>query len=723
MPKLPRRSGPRPARGSLALLLLPAGLTLLALLPFAPLGPFDARTGQAIAGTELTMSWAGALIEPLAAVGRMLAGAPDPKLAAIATLAWVAMAGLLLGAVRGRGWRRLAIAPAAALAAAVIFLTYVAFYMVVPLPGWSLSTPGRQAVIADLQSHTRLSHDGVVTAATNLRIHRARGVDVVAVTEHQDPRGSFHARRVAAGSDGAPAVIPGIELRGKSGYLLGLGLKEGIPLPDELDSRAAEAAFIRHVHRDHHGAVVALSWRLDADDVRFLAASGIDGFEIANAGHPDIPAATRRAVLAEARERGLALLADSDWHGWTGYWRTWTQFPTAALDATGPGSRAQQVVRLLRERGGERMTPVTAGHLGPPSTLRVAFAPWVETVRYGLGLSPRRLLGWWLWAGLLLGAAAGCRRRRWSPLKVVGGAGLGLLGAALLVRGGGMRLAAAGAADVANPPFLGNIGGWGLGVGGAALAAGLLTVAAGAGRLAAPALPRPRRLLRGLRRRLPRIPARWWRLVSDGTRLKAAWPGRIPPRQALHPGWAAAVVVMAALSYAFLDRTVAAWADARFHGSEPLKALSELGRAHWYLLAALAVYLIWSGRLGRARATLLFWSVAVSGLIADGIKVLLGRPRPDLFLEQGLYGFDFLRLDAHYLSLPSGHAATAFSVAACLALFWPGGRWLWLALAAAVAASRVLLAHHYVSDVLVGAWIGVMTVIWLHHNQRRPIRR
>ena len=86
--------------------------------------------------------------------------------------------------------------------------------------------------------------------------------------------------------------------------------------------------------------------------------------------------------------------------------------------------------------------------------------------------------------------------------------------------------------------------------------------------------------------------------------------------------------------------------------------------------------------------------------IVEGMKFGIGRVRPD---------GDRKRSNS---SMPSSHAANAFALAA-----WVGWRWrraLFPALAAAslVAASRVYLNRHFVSDVLVGAAIGV-ACLWL----------
>jgi undecaprenyl-diphosphatase len=57
-------------------------------------------------------------------------------------------------------------------------------------------------------------------------------------------------------------------------------------------------------------------------------------------------------------------------------------------------------------------------------------------------------------------------------------------------------------------------------------------------------------------------------------------------------------------------------------------------------------------------------------------------------------------------SFPSGHTITAFAVGISLSLFYPSLAIGLLFCAASVAASRILLGMHFLSDVLAGAVIG-----------------
>ena len=404
-------------------------LSALAALPGDPAGPFDPRTGARADGFVLEMPAAAAAIEPFSSVFHALAGAPDYRLAAVSTLVWVALFPLFLV----RPARR---ALAVCASAIGLFACYVLFCALVPLPGWRVRAKAPGAVIADLQTHTLASHDGIVSIEDNLELHAARGCDVVAVTEHEDSSGSDEAMELAEKAPELPAVLPGVELREKGGgYLLGLGTtlsRERIE-PEDLRDPTRFAAFVRRPTErfPDGGAALALAWKLGDADVGRLVSAGVDGFEIANFGHPVIPPPVRDALLRAQAAHGLPLVSSSDWHGWSGAWRTWTAFRVPP--GTPKREFADAVLGILRERRAQDVLPLTAGRLGEPSLFRVAFAPFIETVRYARELSWERVLSWWAWAGLLLCAGKALSRRTLLvTLSFVLAAGLLASGGSLL---------------------------------------------------------------------------------------------------------------------------------------------------------------------------------------------------------------------------------------------------------------------------------------------------
>ena len=59
-------------------------------------------------------------------------------------------------------------------------------------------------------------------------------------------------------------------------------------------------------------------------------------------------------------------------------------------------------------------------------------------------------------------------------------------------------------------------------------------------------------------------------------------------------------------------------------------------------------------------------------------------------------------------SFPSGHSITAFAIAIAIGLFYPYLQLCLLVVALLIAASRIVLGMHFLSDVLAGSTIGVV---------------
>lgn len=409
-------------------------LTAVALLPWSPEGPFDARDYSSLTGVHLEYPLWAVPLEPLLAPAHIMGGAPDTRLALVSTLLWMTAAGLAWGLLSGRGWRRLSRGLGGVAAAVGLALAWALFMSLLHLPGWRLVVDDPELMVGDLQSHTLGSHDGLVSAAANLQWHAERGYDLVAITEHMDPYGSFAPLWLEAG--GPMTVIAGAEVRGEQAeYLLGLGLDPQRPvLRFKGNEQDYAARFIRDLRDGHGGATVALSWLITAEQVRRLAALGIDGIELVNSAHPDVPLAVREAMLEVAESHKVVLLASTDWHGWTGFSRTWSLVRLPGAAAMSSEERAAAVVQLLRDRQQQAFTPVVAGYIGPPETWRLVLAPLVETMRYAGELSLPRVLAWWGWALAGVVLLHRLRRRGLRAGRVALVLGLALPAAAVLPR-------------------------------------------------------------------------------------------------------------------------------------------------------------------------------------------------------------------------------------------------------------------------------------------------
>jgi len=204
------------------------------------------------------------------------------------------------------------------------------------------------------------------------------------------------------------------------------------------------------------------------------------------------------------------------------------------------------------------------------------------------------------------------------------------------------------------------------------------------------------------------------------TKIKGRRPDS--PSPMVGSGWAcwwlllaATVLVGCALAAFSVDCSLALW----FHqGRGPrylhdLATISEIfGRGECVLVVAI---LMW--QLDRTRR----WAVPgvaatalLSGLAADGVKMLITRARPHHFDFLGSVWSSFGpwlplgSIGSAGQSFPSGHTATAVGLAISLICIYPTARGLFCILPVLVAYQRMDSGAHFLSDVLCGAAVGCL---------------
>jgi undecaprenyl-diphosphatase len=110
----------------------------------------------------------------------------------------------------------------------------------------------------------------------------------------------------------------------------------------------------------------------------------------------------------------------------------------------------------------------------------------------------------------------------------------------------------------------------------------------------------------------------------------------------------------------------------------------------------------------------------LSGAVANLVRGVVGRPRPCTAMVDGLYGPSF-RGDMH--SLPSAHTATAFGAALPVMSDIPAIGVPLTVFAGGVAWSRLQLARHHFTDVMVSVMLSGLFSLPLSHWAMRGRRR
>ncbi|MGA2027400.1 MAG: phosphatase PAP2 family protein [Syntrophobacteraceae bacterium] len=167
------------------------------------------------------------------------------------------------------------------------------------------------------------------------------------------------------------------------------------------------------------------------------------------------------------------------------------------------------------------------------------------------------------------------------------------------------------------------------------------------------------------------------------------------------------------ISYEFFDQPVARFCSTIDGAIAYISELiTRLGISTPYLVAALAGF-IWlrfvkKNKILANAAVFLFLAIALAGIANDLIKILVGRSRPGLLLSHGVYCFKPFTNQYYYASFPSGHANTIAALCYGLGVVTGRFKYIWLSIALAVMASRVIVGAHFPSDVLFGAYLGVV---------------
>ncbi|MFZ4524599.1 MAG: phosphatase PAP2 family protein [Chlorobium sp.] len=180
------------------------------------------------------------------------------------------------------------------------------------------------------------------------------------------------------------------------------------------------------------------------------------------------------------------------------------------------------------------------------------------------------------------------------------------------------------------------------------------------------------------------------------------------------------ITFLCIISYAFVDIQTALW----FHSLgktwayKIFEKVTLFGDSLYYLIGGLLLFVVFRGKkiYTAYLGLFLFSSVAVSGLTTDLIKFIAGRARPKLYFSDQIFGFDFFRWEHAWTSFPSGHSATAFSVAMLISILSPRWRTLSLVAGFMVAFSRIFLTQHYVSDVIAGSFLGMISTVFLYNH-------
>jgi len=365
--------------------------------------PVDPVTMEAIDGLGLDPSGWRCLFEPFVGPPLEIAWAPGPRAIVAETAPWSVAVLLAAWWLTPRPRRRRVLG----LSLGVLIIWGGLFWSGrLPADRFTHDGPG---IFFDPHVHGSDPVDGARPFDQMLARKRARGVDVVALTNHDAP-------------PPAPGVLPGLEWSGGRHddetylHLLILGgagafdavMKLVVPplasAGDVAHARGLEAVRVAK----QHGAVVIVAhhWRTLAQMTKDgtahhlptaveLADAGADGFEVANRHWEADPQGRSEveAIDALCRDRGLLRVASSDDHGVPAGSPCVTFLP--GRFPVDPVARREAVLGRLRERG-EAWPVVWMREKRAERPAHVLAGP-VFVARYLAALPPLGRLSWLIW--------------------------------------------------------------------------------------------------------------------------------------------------------------------------------------------------------------------------------------------------------------------------------------------------------------------------------------
>jgi len=180
------------------------------------------------------------------------------------------------------------------------------------------------------------------------------------------------------------------------------------------------------------------------------------------------------------------------------------------------------------------------------------------------------------------------------------------------------------------------------------------------------------------------------------------------------------VALSIVFSFFFLDKSIALYCDSHFNDTRQLFWLmTKVGNGTPYFIALpiLFVYFRWlkGERILANKMLFILASIAASGAINSILKFVFGRYRPYKMISETLYGFTFFSFDSAATSFPSGHANLISALMLSLYFVFPRLKYIWLSVALLVMVSRVVVGVHFLSDIVFGSYVAILTTLYIRH--------
>jgi membrane-associated phospholipid phosphatase len=149
---------------------------------------------------------------------------------------------------------------------------------------------------------------------------------------------------------------------------------------------------------------------------------------------------------------------------------------------------------------------------------------------------------------------------------------------------------------------------------------------------------------------------------------------------------------------------------------------TQFGDGLFVILISLAILLI--SKKNRKLAILILVAYAASGIFTQILKSVVLSARPKIYFQIHQLNFyidTFINSKQGFRSFPSGHTVSAFAIATVVSNYFRK-RYIYIIMfvyAVLIGYSRIYLAHHFLIDVVIGAFVGVLvgTLTFVGHDK------
>lgn len=183
------------------------------------------------------------------------------------------------------------------------------------------------------------------------------------------------------------------------------------------------------------------------------------------------------------------------------------------------------------------------------------------------------------------------------------------------------------------------------------------------------------------------------------------------------------VIILEAFIYFYLDRFVAHGATGITQG--PVYIIAQISSAYvsQYIWALVLAFCLVVSAIQRSYDSNSVWAkkmmyvaltVVIAATIGFALRFLLGRYSPMLFVQKGEFGFQFFGRGVLMTSMPAFYGYYIFAAMFALGAICRKYAIFFILFATLIAVSRVFLNVHYLTDVILGAYVGVLVAIWTY---------